>query len=165
MADHIFNPEILNRLQKCQLRRDECALCVDVDMSHVFDIDDATKVHTDGERILRINKRLRGYNGIDMGIFLCTPVIFSALKRSMSMARYSLTDAVSLLVSEGKMIARIFDDKEYYWFDVDTPLMWRMAEEILTIMRNVEAPMKESKRPLAAEKVKLHFFTNDDGST
>lgn len=138
MADHVFNPKILSDLQECRVSKDECILCVDTDMRYVFDIDDATKIHTDGKRILRIGKMLTDYNGVDMGIFLCTLSIFNALERSISQGCYSLTDAVSLLASEKKMIARIFDDEEYYWFDVDTPFMLSIAEKILPVVENVE---------------------------
>jgi choline kinase len=139
MADHIFNPKILSDLQECRLHKDECILCVDTNMRYVFDIDDATKVHTDGKRILKIGKKLTDYNGVDMGIFLCTPSIFSALERTINRGCYSLTDAVSLLASKRKMTARIFDDEEYYWFDVDTPLIRRIVEKILPVVENVEA--------------------------
>ena len=138
MADHIFNPKILINLQEYRLHKDECILCVDTNMRCVLDIDDATKVRTDGKRILKIGKKLTEYNGVDMGIFLCTPSIFRALERTIDRGRYSLTDAISLLASKRKMTARIFDNEKYYWFDVDTPLTRRMVEKILPAVENVE---------------------------
>jgi len=163
MADHIFNPKILRNLRECQLSKNECILCVDTNMKYVFDIDDATKVHTDGKRILKIGKRLIDYNGVDMGIFLCTPSIFSALEKSISRGCHSLTDAVSLLASKRSMIARIFDDEEYYWFDVDTPFMLRIAEKILPTVENIEASNERILNKVLADRTSRTWtIRNDD---
>ena len=163
MADHIFNPKILiDLLQECRLSRDECILCVDANMRYVFDIDDATKVHTDGKKILKIGKKLAEYNCVDMGIFLCTPSIFSVLERSISKGDYSLTDAVSLLASEKKMNVCVFDDEEYYWFDVDTPLIWMMVEKILPVVENVEVPEKKVLKEFLAGWASRASFRDDD---
>jgi len=59
MSDHIFNPEILCELQRCKVSEDECILCVDRGMRYVFDIEDATKVLVDGDRILQIGKEIK----------------------------------------------------------------------------------------------------------
>jgi len=134
MSDHVFNPEILCELQRHGTRGDECVLCVDTQMSYVFDMEDATKVQVDGDRILRIGKNLREYNGVDMGIFLCSSVLFDALGKSIRRGLYSLTDAIRELADEERMKACCFDDDEYYWIDVDTPRMGKIAESILPIL-------------------------------
>jgi len=162
MSDHVFHPKVLIDLQKSQLGRDECILCVDVNMRYVFDIDDATKVHTNGNRILKIGKKLADYNGVDMGVFLCTQSVFDALERSIKSGCYSLTDAVSLLASERRMYARIFDDEEYYWFDVDTPFVWRMAEKILPVVENIEVPDKKILNAVLADWAGRILFRNDE---
>ena len=162
MSDHIFHPKILIDLRKCRLSGDECILCVDANMRYVFDIDDATKVHTNGNRILRIGKRLKDYNGVDMGVFLCTPSIFDALEMSIKRGCYSLTDAISLLADKGRMYARIFDDEDYYWFDVDTPLIWRMAEKILPFVENMEVSNKKILNEVLADWASRILFRNDE---
>ncbi|MCD6325709.1 phosphocholine cytidylyltransferase family protein [Candidatus Bathyarchaeota archaeon] len=146
MSDHVFNPEIICELQRYRIGKDECVLCVDTRMRYVFDVDDATKVLVDGDRILQIGKELKNYNGVDMGIFLCSSSIFEALDRSIRMGRYSLTEAIRELANEGKMRACCFDDEEHYWMDIDTPRMERIAEKILPILEELEVPAEELLR-------------------
>lgn len=145
MSDHVFNPEILCELQKCRIYKDECLLCVDTQMRYVFDIDDATKVLLDGDRIFRIGKELKDYNGVDMGIFLCSSSIFEALDKSIRKGRYSLTEAIRELADKRKMKACCFDDEEHYWMDIDTPRMERIAEKILPLLDS-EVSSKEILR-------------------
>jgi len=146
MSDHVFNPEILCELQKCKISEDECILCVDTQMRYVFDIDDATKVLVKGDRILRIGKELKDYNGVDMGIFLCSSSIFEALDKSIRKGQYSLTEAIRELAQEGKMKAYCFEDEGHYWIDIDTPQMGKIAEKILPILEESEIPSKNLLR-------------------
>jgi len=145
MADHVFSPKILCELQKYKIDKDECALCVDTQMKYVFDINDATKVLVDNDRIVQIGKELKDYNGVDMGIFLCSPIIFEALNKSIQKGRYSLTEAVRELVDEEKMKACCFDDEDHYWIDIDTPRIGKIAEKILPFL---EESNSSSKNPL-----------------
>jgi CDP-L-myo-inositol myo-inositolphosphotransferase len=145
MSDHVFNPEILYELWRYGIEGDECALCVDTCMRYVFDVEDATKVLVDGDRILRIGKDLKEYNGVDMGIFLCSPVLFEALERSIGKGRYSLTDAIRELADKERMKACCFEDEEYYWIDVDTPRIEEIAENLLPISE-AETASKEILR-------------------
>jgi len=131
MSDHIFNPKILCEILDYQMNYDECILCVDRHMRYVFDLEDATKVLVDKDRIIRIGKELKRYNGVDMGIFLCSPIIFSILGENIRDGRYTLTDAIMRLAQDGKMKAYCFDDEEYYWMDIDTFRMKEIAEKIL----------------------------------
>jgi len=134
MADHIFNPKILSELQRCEISDKECVLCVDTHMRYVFDFKDATKVLVNGDRIFDIGKELKYYNGVDMGIFLCSPAIFEALEKAFRNGEYSLTAAVRKLANERLMKACCFDDEEYYWMDIDTVKMGRIAESLLPIL-------------------------------
>ena len=134
MADHIFNPKILSELQRCEISDKECVLCVDTHMRYVFDFKDATKVLVNGDRIFDIGKELKYYNGVDMGIFLCSPVIFEALEKAFRDGEYSLTAAVKKLANQRLMKACCFDDEEYYWMDIDTVRMGRIAESLLPIL-------------------------------
>ena len=134
MSDHIFNPKILYEILDYQMNCDECVLCVDRHMRYVFDLEDATKVLVDRDRIIRIGKDLKYYNGVDMGIFLCSPVIFSVLDGNIQDGRYTLTEAVMRLAQDGKMKAYCFDNEEYYWMDIDTFRMKEIAEKILPVL-------------------------------
>jgi len=145
MSDHVFNPKILCELKKYEIDNDECVLCVDTHMRYVYDIDDATKVLVNGDRIFKIGKELRDYNGVDMGMFLCSPIIFEALDRSIRKGGYSLTEAVRELANKGKMKAYCFVDEDYYWMDIDTPRMEKIAEEILPLLES-EVSSKEILR-------------------
>jgi len=150
MSDHVFSHEILYELQKCRIDEDECALCVDMKMRYVFDFDDATKVLVDHDhdRILQIGKELEDYNGVDMGIFLCSPNIFEVLRKNIEKGRYTLTEAIRELAEKGKMRACCLNDEEYFWIDIDTPQMGKIAEEILSTL---ERPKVSSEKLLYEE--------------
>src|SRR3989339_492796 len=119
MADHLFNPSILHRLDDVELDHDEALLLVDHHIEAVYDLDDATKVKLNGRLIADIGKDLSVYDAIDTGIFLCTPAIFTALHCASAQGKYSLSDGVRQLASLGRM--RTLDILAGYWQDVDTP--------------------------------------------
>lgn len=131
MSDHIFNPGILSDLKMCKLGEKECMLCVDTRMNYVFDMDDATKVKVVDGKILDIGKDLKDYNGVDMGIFLCSPHIFRLLEGNIEEGRYSLTESIGELAAQGRMKAHCVDDYEWYWIDVDTFEDLKTAEKLL----------------------------------
>jgi CDP-L-myo-inositol myo-inositolphosphotransferase len=129
MADHIFEPSILRSLQCYDLKAKECALCVDKGTELIYDLDDATKVKLKGDKILDIGKKLKEYDAVDMGIFLCSPHIFEALEQSMHNGDCSISDGVRILAEEGNMTA--FDMSGAMWQDVDTPGALKEAEKRL----------------------------------
>ena len=131
MSDHIFNPKILSALKRCKIGRDECLLFVDEMMQYVFDIDDATKVKVVDGKIVEIGKDLEEYNGVDMGIFLCSNYIFKVLKRNIEEEQYSLTESIRELAKQGKMKTHCIDNERYYWVDIDTFEMLKIAEKLL----------------------------------
>lgn len=130
MSDHIFDPRILLDLKNFDIEASECALCVDTRMRYVFDIDDATKVKVVGDKIVDIGKGLREFNGVDMGIFLCSPEIFKFLKRNVQRGSYTLTESIRNMAEQDKMKAYCTGD-EFFWMDVDTFEMLRIAENML----------------------------------
>ncbi len=131
MSDHIFHPKILKELKEIDLEREECILCVDTGMRYVIDIEDATKVKVIDGKIIDIGKNLKDYNGVDMGIFLCSPSIFKVLEENIREGRYSLTEGIKKLAEQGKMRAHLIDDDESYWIDIDTFQSLKFAERIL----------------------------------
>jgi choline kinase len=84
MADHLFDYKILLALQKQTIKDDGCILCVDKNHHKYLDVDDATKVFIKDGKIKDIDKQLDDYNGIDTGIFLCTPIIIVSLWPAVS---------------------------------------------------------------------------------
>jgi CDP-L-myo-inositol myo-inositolphosphotransferase len=129
MADHIFDHEILNKLLKATIQQDECILCVDGKMHKYLDLEDATKVVVTDGRIIDIGKELIHYNGIDTGIFLCTPAIFDALDESIANGNESLSGGINILANKEKMKALDVSDK--YWIDVDNGKALKNAESLL----------------------------------
>jgi len=133
MSDHVFDPGILSELKRCELGEEECILCVDKGMRCVFDVHDATKVNVVDGKIEKIGKGLSEYNGVDMGIFLCSPHIFEVLRRNIANGRYSLTETIRELARERKMKAYCIDDGESYWIDIDTSQSLKIAQKMLLV--------------------------------
>ena len=138
MGDHLFDPEILPRVLKSS--ESSCLnLAIDKKLDAIFDIDDAMKVQTSGDRVVTLGKNLETYDAIDTGIFLCPAELFDYLRRAQSRSRgsdCSLADGVRLMASDGKV--RAIDIGAAWWQDVDTPQMLAHAEKHL---RNL-APLK-----------------------
>lgn len=126
MGDHLFESALLDALLAAP-PRDGVSLAVDRKIESIFDLDDATKVQTDGTRIVAIGKTLAQYDAIDTGVFLCSPAIFSYLNRARREGDCSLSDGMSLMASEGH--AHAIDIGDAWWQDVDTPEMLARAEE------------------------------------
>lgn len=136
MSDHIFDWRMLDALiREAENGRGEgqVTLAVDRRIDQVFDIDDATKVRTRDDAsdspIAEIGKEIGNYNAIDTGLFLCSPVLFTALEKACSEGPGSLTDAMRLLAAQGK--AKTFRIGDHYWQDVDTPASLKQAYRVL----------------------------------
>ncbi|MFQ5708241.1 MAG: NTP transferase domain-containing protein [bacterium] len=118
MADHVFDPKILRKLEHIRLDAQCGLLCVDRRLNRVPNLDDATKVRVDQGRLSNIGKSLTDFNAIDIGIFVLTPQIFEALRQSQLDGDYSLSGGVRVLSEEGRMCT--MDIGEHFWLDVDT---------------------------------------------
>ena len=118
MADHIFDPRTLTRIQRLHLKPDESALAIDRNLDSVNDITDTTKVMVKNGRVVSLNKKLTDYNGFDTGMFVCSPTVFRALRQSTSRNHNSLSDGMRILVSEVKL--RALDIQDSFWADCDT---------------------------------------------
>ena len=104
-------------------------LAVDRDGPGVFDLADATKVHCVNGRVEGIGKDLDEWDGIDTGVFLCTPAIFSGLEQAHDAGRHFLSHAIAELASRG--LVRPVDVTGYRWLDIDTPEALAEAERRL----------------------------------
>jgi 1L-myo-inositol 1-phosphate cytidylyltransferase len=128
MSDHIFENVIIDHLLD-SFAPGFLNVAVDRKLDSIFDLDDAMKVQTRGNKITEIGKNLRDYNAIDIGLFVCPLEIFDYLERAKSVSRKSdcsLADGVRLMARDDKV--RATDIGEGWWQDVDTPQMLRHAE-------------------------------------
>ena len=130
MSDHLFNDSILRDLLQIENERDCCILCVDRRLNgNHFNIDDVTQVWVENKKVKRIGKGLDQFNAIDTGIFLCSPLIFNALEKSISQGKYSLSAANQILSNRGKL--KTYDIGDNFWIDVDDRETLQKAKKIL----------------------------------
>lgn len=128
MGDHLFDPAILSLVLE-NSSADSLNLAVDKKLGTIFDIDDAMKVQTAGDRVVTLGKKLEIYDAIDTGIFLCPHELFAYLRCAQREGDCSLADGVRLMAADGKV--RALDIGPAWWQDVDTPEMRAHAEENL----------------------------------
>ena len=130
MSDHIFEEAIIDRLLD-SFAPGFLNVAVDRKLDSIFDLDDAMKVQTSGNKIIEIGKNLRDYNAIDIGLFVSPLEIFDYLERAKSgspdsFKDCSLADGVRLMARDNKV--RAIDIGDAWWQDVDTPQMLKYAE-------------------------------------
>lgn len=128
MCDHLFDDVMINLLME-SAELDSLNLAIDRKIASIFDLDDAMKVQTQGDRIVAIGKDLRDYDAIDTGLFICPVQIFEYLEEARQNDDCSLADGVRLMAADGK--ARVVDIGDAWWQDVDTPEMFEQAEKRL----------------------------------
>ena len=128
MSDHLFDDTIVDGLLD-SFDPDFLNIAVDRKLDSIFDLDDAMKVQTRGNRVADIGKDLRDYDAIDIGLFVCPLEIFEYLERAKSGNGgndCSLADGVRLMARDNKV--RPVGIGDGWWQDVDTPQMLRYAE-------------------------------------
>jgi choline kinase len=132
MSDHVFENAIINRLLD-SFAPDFLNIAVDRKLDSIFDLDDAMKVQTDGDKVTGIGKDLQIYNAIDTGLFVCTIEILDYLSRAKAVSEVndcSLADGIRLMAQDDKV--RAIDIGDSWWQDVDTPQMMQEAERQIT---------------------------------
>src|SRR5260370_30060213 len=130
MADHVFEPERACSLLRQPLDGNEVILAVDRNIEGIFDLDDATKVKVDKDRIVEIGKALRQYNALDTGMFLCSPALFSWLEMAAVDGNCSLSDGLRLMAANRKFKA--FDIGDAHWQVVDTPAALDYEQQVFS---------------------------------
>jgi 1L-myo-inositol 1-phosphate cytidylyltransferase len=128
MSDHLFDAAVVDRLLD-SFDSDFLNIGVDQKLDSIFDLEDAMKVRTRGNRVTDIGKKLRDYDAIDIGLFVCPLEILDYLERAKSGSRQSdcsLADGVRLMARDNKV--RAIDIGDAWWQDVDTPEMLQHAE-------------------------------------
>jgi choline kinase len=129
MSDHLFDNTIVDRLIE-SADPDFLNVAVDRKLHSIFDLGDAMKIQTRGDRVTGIGKDLREFDAIDTGLFVCPLEIFDYLERAKSDSRgrdCSLADGVRLMAADNKVLA--IDIGTAWWQDVDTPQMLQHAEK------------------------------------
>ncbi len=129
MSDHLWSPRLLKAVASYPVAEQESVLGVDARIDACFDLDDATKVQVQGDRIVRIGKELDDYNALDTGLFLITPALIEALDAVNGPEGCSLSQGVAALAAEGRMKAADVGDAT--WIDVDTPETHAEAERLI----------------------------------
>jgi len=160
MSDHIFEAKILSHLKQIKLEDGECVLCVDKTPKEHIDMEDATKVNIENDKIVEIGKKLKDYNSIDCGIFVCSPSIFEALEKSIREGEETLSAGIRVLAKQGKI--KYFNVKDSFWIDVDTDDEYKKAEEILCskLIKPTDGPIaKFLNRPISIRISKLLLKT------
>jgi len=128
MSDHLFDDRTVDRLLD-SFDSDFLNVAVDRKLDSIFDLEDAMKVRTRGNRVTDIGKKLSDYDAIDIGLFVCPVEIFDYFERAKSRSGRndcSLADGVRLMAGNDKV--RAIDIGDGWWQDVDTPSMLRHAE-------------------------------------
>jgi 1L-myo-inositol 1-phosphate cytidylyltransferase len=100
MSDHLFDESIVDLLLRNAVL-DQLNLAIDWKLGSIFDIDDAMKVQTRGDRIFKIGKDLTVYDAVDIGLFVCPSNIFDYLERVKRDEDCSLADGVRSMASDG----------------------------------------------------------------
>jgi choline kinase len=143
MSDHVFDESIIDLLVRNAVFN-QLNLAIDRKLDSIFDLDDAMKAQTRGDRIIALGKELDHYDAIDTGLFVCSKEIFDYLERAKRGGDCSLADGVRLMAADGKV--RAIDIGDAWWQDVDTPEMLASAEKHLQ-SRIRGHPMAGKMRP------------------
>jgi choline kinase len=135
MSDHLFDNVIVDLLMESAVPS-VLNLAVDRKINSIFDLDDAMKVQTKGDRVIAIGKELPNYDAIDTGLFVCPIEIFAYLERAKKNEDCSLADSVRLMAADNKV--RAVEIGDAWWQDVDTVEMLQHAEKHMAEESNTQ---------------------------
>ena len=132
MADHLFDPHIISSLRRQPIDDVDVVLVVDpAPDDRLIDIDDATKVKVTDGYITGIGKDLMAYDGIDTGVFLCTPALLGGVDPTRARGDHgetTLSRAIQRLADQQRARALAVHE---FWIDVDTDGDYKKAERAL----------------------------------
>lgn len=129
MSDHILDKEILEKLLEIEKKEKDFVACI----AHVKInpktqneylkqvIEESTKIlKNEKNEVLRFGKKLKDFNGIDIGAFLCKPKVFDALEELRKEKKeVTVTDCMNRLIEKGNRIIGC-NVTGHFWKDVDT---------------------------------------------
>lgn len=131
MADHVLGDKLMEIAKDYKPKEGAAALLVDYKIDSIFDMDDATKVLSENDKVVSIGKGIEHFNCIDTGVFVCTRGILDALSSHFELnGDTSISEGVQDLAEKGNMYT--VDVEEGFWQDVDTPEMLEYVEKILS---------------------------------
>ena len=124
MADHVVSPRALAAIREGPPGMN--LLLVDPRVGECFDLDDATKVRLEGDRIADIGKDLVHYDVLDCGIFRLDQRFRVALEVAVGQGREGISDGVREMV-RGEGFGTVPLPAGTAWLDIDTPESYRHA--------------------------------------
>ena len=140
MSDHIFEQVAVNKFVTAMKQQStnssssststptpKNTLYTDLKLDTISDIDDATKVQQQNDKIISIHKKLTEFNAVDTGMFYLTPEFFTALEKAQQNGDYSITGGVQTLANKGQM--HTYDIGPHRWMDIDTKKELQILEE------------------------------------
>src|SRR3954467_2393345 len=103
MADHVLDRSILCSLVGSPTPTEGAVLAVDysVGAAEGVDLDDVTRVRTEGRLVRDIGKGISPFDGFDTGAFLCTGGAFDALRDAVAAGETSLSAGMLCLSDAG----------------------------------------------------------------
>jgi len=126
MGDHVFEPAVLDRLFTASVHPDESVLAIDMRPAPPDVAAEATKVSLRGSRITGIGKELGRYDALDTGVFVCSRILFDALRDAQRSGDTTLSGGIRRLAARGLM--RGMDIGDATWCDIDTVTDLEAAE-------------------------------------
>jgi choline kinase len=129
MGDHLFEAATLSRLLRTRAADDESILATDARAVSPDFAAEATKVRLSGDRIIAIGKKLRRYDALDTGLFVCAPVLFTALGVARAAGDTTLSGGIRELAK--RRLMRAVDVGVSTWCDIDTVDDLKAAEAVL----------------------------------
>ncbi len=129
MSDHLVDPALIATV----VNSAPAPLVLGVDRrldNPLVDLDDVTRVRTQGDRIVAIGKHLPDYDCYDTGVFAVDARFHAALQASIGGGGPgSISAGVEALAATGG--ALVADTGDHWWLDVDDPRALDQAEEAL----------------------------------
>lgn len=119
MADHVLDPALCREaVAQADRAASGALLLVDPRLDRVHDLEEATKVRLEGDRIVAIGKTLTAFNAVDVGVFIGTPVLLETLAELAEQADdVTLSAAAARLAEKGRLTGHRI--RTGWWVDVD----------------------------------------------
>lgn len=139
MADHLCEPSIIAQMIAAPAA--PLALAIDRRLENpLVDLDDVTRVRTNGDRIVAIGKHLPDYDSFDCGIFAVDDRFHEALRDVIAHGGAgSISAGVEALAVTGD--AHAVDIGAAWWLDVDDARALAQAEAAVADQRPYDAAL------------------------
>lgn len=130
MSDHIFSIDTIRRFVTDVTKHPKLpALACDPNLEEVFDMDDATKVASNNNKIVKIGKELEHFDLVDMGLFYFPKGYGKLVAEKVSKGATSVSTIIQEFIEEKGIRTTILEEST--WQDVDNPGMRKEANQRL----------------------------------